>query len=121
MKMGLAECVKNELLHPYPVLAEKKGDIVAQFKYTVAIRKEGPLIICGNTIDLAKYSSEHKIADENVLKSLEVPLDTFLPNAKKSVKVAKKKDSKEKRQKKKEAKLRKKEEARKKREEEANK
>jgi hypothetical protein len=117
MKMGLAECVKNELLHPYPVLSEKKGDIVAQFKYTVALRKEGPLIICGNTIDLAKYSSEHKVTDENLLKLLEVPLDSFLPNSKKAVKTLKKKDNKEKRQKKKEAKARKKEEAKKKKEE----
>lgn len=116
--MGLTECVKNELLHPYPVLAEKKGEVVAQFKYTIAIRNEGPLIIAGNTIDLARYNSEFKVQDENVLKLLETPLDAFLPNSKKTVKKEKKKDNKEKRKKKKEAKLRKKEEARKKREEE---
>ena len=119
MRMGLVECVNNELLHPYPVLAEKKGEFIAQFKYTVAIRKEGPLIICGNTIDLSRYSSEYKVQDENVLKALEVSLDTFLPNSKKSVKKEKKKDNAEKKKKKKEAKLRKKEEPRKKREEEA--
>ncbi len=119
MRVGLAECVKNELLHPYPVLSEKKGDIVAQFKYTVAVRKEGPLIIAGNTLDLSKYQSEYKVADENVLKLLEVPLDTFLPNSKKQVKTEKKKkDNKEKKKKKKEAKLRKIEEAKMKREEE---
>ena len=119
MRMGLAECVKNELLHPYPVLSEKKGDVVAQFKYTIAVRKEGPLIISGNTVDLSKYKSEYKIADEGVLKLLEVPLDTFLPNSKKAVKLEKKKkDNKEKKKKKKEAKAKKLEEARKKREEE---
>lgn len=118
MKVGLTECVKNELLHPYPVLSEKKGEIVAQFKYTIAIRNEGPLIIAGNTIDLSRYSSEYKITDENVLKQLEVPLDTFLPNSKKAVKKEKKKDNKEKKKKKKEAKLRKKEEAKKKKEDE---
>lgn len=121
MKMGLPECVKYELLHPYPVLAEKKGDIVAQFKYTIAIRKEGPLIICGNTIDLSRYQSENKIEDSNILSRLEVPLDTFLPNSKKLVKKIKKKDNKEKKKKKKEAKLRKKEEAKKKKEEESKK
>jgi hypothetical protein len=121
MRMGLVECVKNELLHPYPVMSEKKGEVVAQFKYTVAIRNEGPLIIAGNVIDLSKYSSEYKVADENVLKLLEVPIDTFLPNSKKSVKKEKKKDNKEKRNKKKAAKLRKKEEAKKKKEEEAKK
>lgn len=118
MRMGLVECVNNELLHPYPVLAEKKGEFVAQFKYTIAVRKEGPLIICGNTLDLSKYSSEHKVTDENVLKALEVPLDTFLPNSKKVTK-KQKKDNKAKKQKKKEAKLRKKEEAKKKKEQES--
>ena len=118
MKLGLVECVKNELLHPYPVLTEKKGDVVAQFKYTIAIRNEGPLIICGNTMDLAKYKTEYKIADEAVLKQLEVPLDTFLPNSKKSVKKDKKKNNKEKKKKKKESKARKVEEAKKKREDE---
>ena len=88
----VVECVNNELLHPYPVLAEKKGEFVAQFKYTVAVRKEGPLIICGNTIDLSKYSSEHKITEENVVKALAVPLDNFLPNSKKVTKKEKKKE-----------------------------
>ena len=119
MKMGLVECLKSELLHPYPVLTEKKGEYVAQFKYTIAIRNEGPLIIAGNTIDLAHYSSENKLTKDNVLKSLEIPLDNFLPNSKKSVKVEKKKDNKEKKQKKKESKLKKKEEAKKKKEEES--
>jgi curved DNA binding protein len=53
-----------------------------------------------------------------VLKQLEVPLDTFLPNSKKSVKKEKKKNNKEKKKKKKEAKARKVEEAKKKREDE---
>jgi hypothetical protein len=108
----------NEAVAIKSFLAEKKGDFVAQFKYTIAVRKEGPLIICGNTIDLSKYSSQYKVTDENVVKSLEVPLDTFLPNSKKTTK-KQKKDNKEKKKKKKEAKLRKKEEARKKKEEEA--
>lgn len=72
MRMGLHECVNNELLHMYPVLAEKKGDIVAQFKYTIAVRKEGPLVVAGLPADLSKYSSNYKITDEGVLKSLEV-------------------------------------------------
>jgi hypothetical protein len=70
--LGLPECVKNELLHGYPTLAEKKGEIVAQFKFTVAVRNEGPLIIAGLPLDISKFSSENKIADENVLKLLEV-------------------------------------------------
>lgn len=73
-KVGLVECVKNDLLHPYPVLSEKKGEVVAQFKYTIAVRNDGPFIIAGLPIDVSKFSSEHKVTDENTLKILEVIL-----------------------------------------------
>jgi curved DNA binding protein len=36
-RLGLTECLKHELLEPYPVLYEKPGDLVAQFKYTVIV------------------------------------------------------------------------------------
>lgn len=72
--MGLTECVKNELLHPYPVMAEKKGDIVAQFKYTVAIRKEGPFIISGLPLDTSKFQSEYSIEDAEINEKLKVIL-----------------------------------------------
>ena len=70
--MGLNECVKNELFHSYPTLAEKKGEYVAQFKYTIAVRNEGPIILAGLPIDLSKFNSEYKITDEKILKSFEV-------------------------------------------------
>jgi methionine aminopeptidase len=38
-KIGLKESLEHELLVPYPVLVEKAGVFVAQFKYTVMITK----------------------------------------------------------------------------------
>jgi curved DNA binding protein len=73
-KMGLVECVKNELVHPYPVLSEKKGEFVAQFKYTIAVLNEGPWLIAGNFLDLTRFNSEYKVTNENILKLLEVSL-----------------------------------------------
>ena len=70
--MGLTECVKNELLHPYPIMTEKKGDIVAQFKYTVAVRKEGPFILSGLTLDTGKFKSEYTIDDAEINEKLKV-------------------------------------------------
>ena len=70
--MGLVECVKSDLIHPYPILSEKKGEIVAQFKYTVAVRNDGPFIIAGLPLDVTKYSSDYKITNEDLLKSFEV-------------------------------------------------
>lgn len=119
MKLGLPECTKNELLHAYPVLSEKPGDIVAQFKYTIAVRKEGPIVICGLPIDVTKFESDKKISSEEINKLLSSNLDDYLPNYKKSVKTEKKKkkDNKAKRAAKKAAKQKRKEEEAKKREE----
>ena len=36
-KLGVSECLKHDLLNGYPVLTEKKGEVVSHFKYTVAI------------------------------------------------------------------------------------
>ena len=120
MKMGLSECTKNDLLHGYPVLAEKKGEIVAEFTYTIAVRNEGPIVISGLNLDLNQFESDKKITDENIKKELEKDLDNYLPNYKRTKKEEKKKkkDNKAKRAAKKAAKKRRQEEAKKKREEE---
>ena len=120
MKMGLGECVKNDLLHGYPVLTEKKGEIVAEFTYTIAVRNEGPIVISGLNLDLDQFESDKKITDEEIVKELEKDLDNYLPNYKRTKKEEKKKkkDNKAKRAAKKAAKKRRQEEAKKKREEE---
>ena len=117
MKLGLNECTKYELLHAYPVLSEKKGEIVAQFKYTIAVREEGPIILAGLPLDVTKFESDKKVTDEKITKTLESSLDDYLPNYKKSVKQEKKKkDNKAKRAAKKAAKQKRKEEEKKKQE-----
>lgn len=34
MRLGLTECLSHSLMHPYPVLHEKQGDLVAQVRGT---------------------------------------------------------------------------------------
>lgn len=46
-KVGVKECKTHDLLMEYPVLAEKKGDFIAQFKATVAIQPKSVAILCG--------------------------------------------------------------------------
>ncbi len=118
--MGLSECVKYELLHGYPVLTEKTGDIVAEFTYTIAVRNEGPIVISGLNLDVNDFESDKKITNEEINKELQKDLDEYLPNYKRAKKVEKKKkkDNKAKREKKKAAKKKRQEEAKKKREEE---
>ena len=31
-RQGIVECVQHELMHPYPVMTERKNEFVAQFK-----------------------------------------------------------------------------------------
>lgn len=40
------ECLNHELLHPYPVLHEKGGDLVAHIKCTVLIMPNGVDRVC---------------------------------------------------------------------------
>lgn len=70
-KVGVKECVTHELLMEYPVLGEKKGDFIAQFKATIAVQPKSIAILCGGRDLVGKdgYQSEKKIenADLNAL------------------------------------------------------
>jgi len=74
-KLGISEAYKHDLFHPYPVLTEKTGEFVAQFKYTVAILKNGILVLSGLPLETEKFKSEHKITDEAIVKLLAESLD----------------------------------------------
>lgn len=46
-RVGIVECLKHELLHPYQVLSEVEGAHVAHFKFTVLLMETGNTIITG--------------------------------------------------------------------------
>jgi methionine aminopeptidase len=46
-KVGVKECVGHELIMDYPVLTEKPGEWVAQFKATIAVQPKSTAILCG--------------------------------------------------------------------------
>ena len=46
-KVGVKECMDHELLCSYPVLTEKAGIFVAQFKATVVVQPKSTAILCG--------------------------------------------------------------------------
>ena len=74
-KLGLKECLEHELLVPYPVLAEKEGDVVAQFKVTVMITKGKTTALTGLPIDESLFSTEHAIKDQAILDLLAQSMD----------------------------------------------
>lgn len=69
-RLGVNECTNHELIIPYPVLYEKDGEYVAQFKFTVLLMPNGPLRITHGTWDPEFIQSEYSIKDEDLKKIL---------------------------------------------------
>ena len=63
-RLGVGECVKHDLLHSYPVLAERPGDAVAHFKYTVLLLPSGTAKITGLPVNVENFESEKQPTDE---------------------------------------------------------
>lgn len=59
-RFGLVECLNHGLLHAYPVLYEKEGEIVAQVKGTVLLLPNGSDRV--TTCPLQEVSSEKSVA-----------------------------------------------------------
>ena len=77
----------HDLLVPYPVLTEKPGNYVAQFKFTVMITKGKTTALTGLPIDESLFKSDLAINDEGILNLLALSMD------KKEQKKEKKKDA----------------------------
>jgi curved DNA binding protein len=71
-RVGISEAKRHELVEEYPVLKEKDGDIVAQFKFTVLLLPGGTKKITGMPLgDLEKQVvSSHSVQDEDLKKLL---------------------------------------------------
>ena len=63
-RLGITECVKHDLMEPYPVYYDKDGEFVAEFKFTVLIMPNNTMKITGLPVDLEAYQSENSITDE---------------------------------------------------------
>jgi len=55
-KIGVRECLNHDMLVPYPVLSEKTGEFVAQFKCTIVVQPRSTAVIAGGAvIDQSKF------------------------------------------------------------------
>jgi len=84
-KLGITECIKHDLIYPYPVLYEKPGEYVAQFKFTVLLTPNATDRITSHP--LPHVASDYKIDDAQ----LNAILAMGTKRAKKSKKGKKKK------------------------------
>lgn len=56
-------------------MAEKAGELVAQFSYTVAILKSQVMVLSGLPLAEDKFHSEHKLKDEKILELLATSIE----------------------------------------------
>lgn len=74
-KLGVLECVRNNILRQYEVVGDKEGAPVARLLTTIAITKNGMTKLGGPpALDVSKFQTDKKITDEEILKILETPL-----------------------------------------------
>jgi len=75
-KIGIADMIKHDLVHAYPVLIEKEGDFVAHVKFTALLLPSGTVRIAHSAIDVSKVQTppDMKLADEGLLKLLAEPV-----------------------------------------------
>jgi len=77
-RAGLRECLNHELVADYPVLHEREGEFIAQFKFTVVVRpNQGPLRLCGTpAIDGLQLQSECSIEKQELVTLLNTPWES---------------------------------------------
>lgn len=63
-RLGITECLTHNLFHPYPVLFEKDGEIVAHFKTTLLLVPNGTESITGFTYDESKIKTDVILDEE---------------------------------------------------------
>jgi len=69
-RFAIKECKNHDLVFPYPVLAEKDGDLVAHFKYTALLLPSGTIKITGPPVDLQKLPVLPQQVKSVAIKSL---------------------------------------------------
>jgi curved DNA binding protein len=89
---GIKEVKDHGLIVPLPVLREKDGIFVAQFKFTVLLMPNGTVRLSSYpAIDTSKFVTDKKISDASVVELLSKP---FADPVKKNKKAEKKAEAK---------------------------
>lgn len=69
-RVGVSEAMRHELLEVYPVLRERPGEVVAQFKFTVLLLPGGTKKITGLPLNEAQLASACSVQDEDLKRLL---------------------------------------------------
>ena len=63
-RMGLNEAMKHGAIIQHPVLFEKSGEIVSQFKFYIMVKSNGPQLVGGLSTEPAGFPGHHKEVEE---------------------------------------------------------
>ncbi|MEW5312787.1 MAG: hypothetical protein WDW38_004395 [Sanguina aurantia] len=85
LRLGMVECLNHGLLHGYPVLHEKPGEFVAQFKGTVLLMPNGSDVVTKAPASQT-ITSEKRCDDAEVAALLATSLKKSKPKKKKASK-----------------------------------
>jgi len=88
-RLGITECVRNNMVQPYPVLSEKHGEYVAQFKFTAVLNPKATIQITGLPLDMASVHPTHQIQDTELNGLLATKFAGVLPQFYEPVQLAK--------------------------------
>lgn len=76
VRVGLIECANHEVVLPYDIMEEKKGEFIAQFFTTVALTKNGVVRFTSPTFVPELYQTDKKVTSEEVAAVIKTPLLT---------------------------------------------
>lgn len=88
-RLGIGEMVRNQLVQPYPVLSERNGSFVAQFKFTVVIGPNATIQITGLPLDMSSVHPSQQIKDTELTALLSTKFDGHLPAVYEAVEIPK--------------------------------
>lgn len=77
-RIGISEAKRNQLVHEYPVMKERPGEFVAQFKFTVLLLPGGTKKVTGlpGEVVMNQAKTLHAIEDEDLRKLLATSVAT---------------------------------------------
>eukprot|EP01083_Nonionella_stella_P066936 176682_1 len=80
-RLGITECLRTNIVQPYPILSEKHGEYVSQFKFTVIVSDAGAIQITGLPLNMADIhpSKSGQIQDDELNALLSEKFTGALP------------------------------------------
>jgi len=87
-RMGIKEITSHDLVDPYPVLFERDGEFIAQFKFTAYISQNGPVKLTAG-FPLPHVTSQYDINGvAEIQEVLAIPLQKQIPETTADMEVA---------------------------------